>query len=156
MVKAIAARKGCSVEEAVYLYNLRPQDDLMLSTAPINMLYQYHVRVREVYPCEEFEPVVESPYQTGDAVWVKPPRVRCDEQHREGVVTRVLSHQAVEVDRVPRHVKDLHLCTLQEEQAEGSNRTWSSTFSLMPMPMKGKNSPLPQLLSWTMTPHLMS
>ena len=37
-VKVIAARKDCSMAEAVYLYNLRPQDDLTSSTAPVNML----------------------------------------------------------------------------------------------------------------------
>lgn len=62
-VKVIAARKDCSVAEAVHLYNLRPQDDLASSTAPANMLYQYRVRVREIDQCEESEPEVEGPYQ---------------------------------------------------------------------------------------------
>ena len=114
-VKVITARKGCSVAEAVYLYNLRPQDDVTTSTAPGNMLYRYQVRVREVDPCEEKEPEAEGPHQVGDKVWVRPPKVRCDEQHRKGTVTKVLSHQAVEVDGVPRHIKDLHPRTCQGE-----------------------------------------
>lgn len=70
-VMVIAARKGCSVAKAVYLYNLRPQDDLTSSTAPVNMLYQHRVRVRKVDPREESEPEVEGPYQAGDKVWVR-------------------------------------------------------------------------------------
>ncbi|KAG0715735.1 Intracisternal A-particle Pol-related polyprotein [Chionoecetes opilio] len=44
-IKVIAARKGCSVAEAVYLYNLMPKDDCATSTAPANMLYRYTVRI---------------------------------------------------------------------------------------------------------------
>ncbi|MPC89461.1 hypothetical protein E2C01_084411 [Portunus trituberculatus] len=79
------------------------------------MLYRYQVRIREVDPCEEREPEAEGPYQVGDKVWIRPSKVRCDEQHGRGTITRVLSHQAVEVDGVSRHVKDLHLRTCQEE-----------------------------------------
>ena len=60
--------EGHRREKRMYLYNLRPQDDLTSSTAPMNMLYQYQVRVHEVDPCEECEPVVENPYQTEDTV----------------------------------------------------------------------------------------
>ena len=69
---------------------------------------------------EESELEVEGPYQAGDKVWVRPPKVRCNERHRRGTITRVLSHQAVEVDGVSRHVKDLHLRISQEEQAEAT------------------------------------
>lgn len=44
-IKVIAARKGCSVEEAVYLHNLRPLDDVEPATAPSNLLYWYTVRI---------------------------------------------------------------------------------------------------------------
>ncbi|KHJ40057.1 hypothetical protein D918_09885 [Trichuris suis] len=48
-----------------------------------------------------------SPYAAGDAVWVKPPGIRCDRRYQTGTVTDVISSQAVEVDGFPRHVRDL-------------------------------------------------
>uniref|UniRef100_A0A5S6QMD7 Integrase catalytic domain-containing protein n=1 Tax=Trichuris muris TaxID=70415 RepID=A0A5S6QMD7_TRIMR len=89
-VKVIAARKNCSVNEAVYRYNLMPRDDCSVDKAPANAVYRYS-----------------SPYSVGDRVWVKPPRARCDSKYQKGTVTGVLSNQAVEVDGTPRHVRDL-------------------------------------------------
>lgn len=66
--------------------------------------------------CKESEPEVAGTYQVGDKVWVRLPSAHCDERHGRGTVTRVLLHQAVDVDGVPRHVKDLHLCTSTEEK----------------------------------------
>ena len=44
-VKRIAARKCCTIAEAVYWYNVAPKDDVDSSTAPANKLYNYEVRV---------------------------------------------------------------------------------------------------------------
>ncbi|KAG0714344.1 Intracisternal A-particle Pol-related polyprotein [Chionoecetes opilio] len=44
-IKVIATRNGCSVAEAVYLYNLMPKDDCTTSNVPANMLYRYTVRI---------------------------------------------------------------------------------------------------------------
>ena len=46
-------------------------------------------------------------YRVGDEVWVKPPHGRCDTRYGTGKVTGVISQHAVEVDGVPRHVRDL-------------------------------------------------
>ena len=102
----------------MYLYNLRPHDDDESSSAPANMVYQYPVRVQGVDPCEESKLEADGLYQTGDEVWVRPPNARCDEQHTRGRVNKILSHQAVEVDGVPRHVRDLHHCTPQTPQED--------------------------------------
>ena len=106
-VKVIAARKGCSIGEAVYLYNVTPRDDHTESSAPANALYNYAVRV-----CGENDnaPRIVEPvgkYRVGDEVWVKPPHARCNVQYGTGRVTGVISPHAVEVDGVPRHVRDL-------------------------------------------------
>lgn len=37
-VKVIAARKGCSIAEAVYPYNITPRDDCLLISRHANML----------------------------------------------------------------------------------------------------------------------
>ena len=46
-------------------------------------------------------------YRVGDEVWVKPPQGRCDTRYGTGKVTGVISPHAVEVDGIPRHVRDL-------------------------------------------------
>ncbi|MEL7521978.1 MAG: DDE-type integrase/transposase/recombinase, partial [Cyanobacteria bacterium J06553_1] len=105
-VKTIAARKECSIGEAVHLYNVTPRDDCTSDTAPANVLYRYTVRVRAVDTVPEKSKGV-SRYQCGDLVWVRPPDVRCDQRYTEGIVTRTVSEQTVEVDGMPRHVKHL-------------------------------------------------
>ncbi|XP_066985023.1 uncharacterized protein [Macrobrachium rosenbergii] len=112
-VKVIAARKGCSIAEAVYLYNLMPRDDCDSTTAPVSMLYSYPVRIRGVDPCTMNKVAVSGPYKAGDEVWVKPSNMRCNMQFERGKVTGILSEQAVEVNGVPRHVRDLRSCSSQ-------------------------------------------
>ncbi|XP_045111049.1 uncharacterized protein LOC123504528 [Portunus trituberculatus] len=106
-VKVIAARKGCSIAEAVYLYNITPGNDCSPTSAPANMLYGYSVRVRGEDASRSNPAVENNPHHVGEEVWVKPPGVRCDEQYKEGVVTGVVSDQVAEVDGTPRHVRDL-------------------------------------------------
>ena len=107
-VKRIAARKRCSIAEAVYWYNMAPKDGVDLSTAPANKLYSYNVRVYGIdcMPPEEPTGTV-NPYKVGDAVWVKPPGNRCDTRFTRGTVSKVTSDIVVEVDGMPRHVRDL-------------------------------------------------
>ena len=105
-IKTIAARKGCSVPEAVYLYNITPRDGMTPETAPMNSLGGYVARIRGI---DELKPVEKATcrYDVGDAVWVRPPDGRCDRRYDEGRVTRVVSDCTVEIDGIPRHVKDL-------------------------------------------------
>ena len=119
-IKVIAARKDCSIPEAVYLYNLMPQDDCTSSTAPANILYSYTLRVRDVDPQPDDDQVGDGPYSVGEEVWVKPPNARCDVRHNRGTVTKVVSDQAVEIDGVPRHVKHLHRCSAQSVPVKAS------------------------------------
>ncbi|XP_043209912.1 uncharacterized protein LOC122374918 [Amphibalanus amphitrite] len=56
-VKTIVARKGCSVAEAVYRYNVMPRSD-DLNSSPANVLFNYKLRVPDVEneeKCEESE-----------------------------------------------------------------------------------------------------
>ncbi|KRY25976.1 Pol polyprotein [Trichinella spiralis] len=106
-VKVIAARKNCSVEEAVYLYNVTPRDGRNPWTAPANVVHAYAVRVRGVDRATEEPEEKNGRFAVGDSVWVRPPGARCDTRHQKGTVTGVVSDQAVEVDGMPRHVRDL-------------------------------------------------
>ena len=130
-VKTIAARKECSIAEAVYRYNMSPRDESPCST-PASVLYRYNVRVKDV-DCSEAvttEQDAHSRYSVGDDVWVKPPPARCDTVYGTGRVTGILSEQAVKVDRTPRHVRDLRprMTTEDErkptEEMQGETEEW--------------------------------
>ena len=73
-------------------------------------------------------------YEVGDAVWARPPSGRCDKRYDRGNVSRVVSEYTVEVDSIPRHVKDLRrrrVCDKEEqqstegEQPEADEDEWS-------------------------------
>lgn len=108
-MKRTAARKKCSSTEAVNWYNMAPKDGADPSTAQANKLYSYNLRVHGIdcAPPEE-RPEIGNPYHIGDAVWVKPPGSRCDMRFTRGTVSKVMSDVAVEVNRMPWHIRDLH------------------------------------------------
>ncbi|KFD61700.1 hypothetical protein M514_00989 [Trichuris suis] len=106
-VKVIAARKGCSIAEAAYLYNVMPRDGTASPSSPADLVYRYPVRVRGVDPPAVYSPTEDNPYAVGDSVWVKSPGTRCDARYHRGTVTGTVSSQAAEVDGVPRHVRDI-------------------------------------------------
>ena len=117
-VKRIAARKCCTIAEAVYWYNMAPKDDVDSSTAPANKLYNYEVRVLGIDRVEHTEAgAINSPYDVGDTVWVKPQGTRCNTKYRVGTVTGVVSDHTVEVDGMPRHVRDLRSVVPVPERA---------------------------------------
>lgn len=109
-VKTIAARKSCSISEAVYWYNVAPLNATDAMSSPAGRIFSYSVRIRGVD--QEKQPVSREGesgcrFNVGDRVWVRPPGVRCDEQYGRGVVTRVISENSVEVGGIPRHIRDL-------------------------------------------------
>ena len=113
-VKTIAAKTGCDIADAVYLYNASAQDNKTDESTPANQLYRYSARAKLLESSDEERmglPFVCSPrrrsFDVGDAVWVRPPGARCHTRYNEGVVTRRVSDQTVEVDGMPRHVRDL-------------------------------------------------
>lgn len=113
-VKVIAARKRCSVAEAVHLYNVSPRDGTTVTDAPARGVYCHEVRdcVRDAEapvhrtldstPCDH-----NSGYAEGDQVWVRKRGERCTSESQTGVITKVNSPQVVEVDGVPRHIRDV-------------------------------------------------
>ena len=62
----------------LYRYNVAPKDDIDSATAPANKLYNYEVRLLGIDRVLHSEPgAIDSPYDVGDAVWVKPSENRC-------------------------------------------------------------------------------
>ena len=112
-VKVIAARKRCSIAEAVHLYNVTPRDGTTATEVPACGVYRYEVRdcVRREQEQRAADAAPDADdsedYATGDAVWIRERGERCTAASRPGVVTGVNSPQVVEVDGVPRHVRDL-------------------------------------------------
>ena len=106
-VKRIAARMGCSLQEAVYWYNMAPKDDVTAQTAPANGIYRYEVRVKGIDPVKTRPAQTPCKYKDGDPVWVKTPGYRCTSKFRRGRVSGVISQQSVLVDGTPRHIRDL-------------------------------------------------
>ena len=47
-VKRIAARKWCTIPEAVYWYNVMPKDDMSSTTAPANMVDRYCIWLKGI------------------------------------------------------------------------------------------------------------
>ena len=118
----IAARSNCTVAEAVHLYNVTPRDDESTGSAPANAVYRYEVVRRGERTSALKEPPREraqSRYAAGDQVWVKPPNARCHTKFSPGMVTGVLSEQAVEVNGMPRHVRDIRPREAGDTEEEG-------------------------------------
>ncbi|XP_043204508.1 uncharacterized protein LOC122371842 [Amphibalanus amphitrite] len=120
-IKRTVARTGCSVQEALYWHNVTPKDDINPETAPANALYRYEVRLRGIDAGACNPGIVACRFGVGDRVWVRDPTRRCDAQSYIGTVTNVVSPQTVDVDGIPRHVRDLRpvaACDSQRSAAE--------------------------------------
>uniref|UniRef100_A0A5S6QWA3 Integrase catalytic domain-containing protein n=1 Tax=Trichuris muris TaxID=70415 RepID=A0A5S6QWA3_TRIMR len=64
IVKGIVGRKGCSVAEAIYLYNITPRDGCNVASAPANVLYSYQVRLLSVD-----RPAQQDPSESPSRAW---------------------------------------------------------------------------------------
>lgn len=107
-VKTSRARTGCSVMEAVGLYNLWPRDDgTGEQRRPVDFVYRYAVRTRQEVRPNRTSDEVKSKFSVGDRVWCRNPGDRCDARSRPGVVTAIVSRFVVEVDGLNRNVADL-------------------------------------------------
>ena len=73
MVKRIAARMRCPIQEAVYWYNITPRD-ISPSTAPANRIYCYEVGVKEANHVTASLGTKHSSHQVRDRVWFKAPQ----------------------------------------------------------------------------------
>ena len=121
-VKVIAARKRCSVAEAVHLYNISPRETDSKSETPASGIYCYQVRdcvrhttriaSRESSPMPtqwrmKEEASATTKYNEGDMVWMRKPGTRCSEQSKPDIVTKIISPQVVEFEGMPWHIRDL-------------------------------------------------
>ena len=134
-IKRIAARKQCTVMEAVYWYNVTPKDDVSTKTAPANAIHTYRVRIKGIDgACPPDQEEVHGPYGVGDHVWVKSPNSRCTTSFKRGRVTGIISQHSVMVDGTPRHIRDLRpaLEATQSSASDDSNVSSESELLLEP------------------------
>ena len=112
-IKMIAARKRCSIDEAVHIYNATPRDGDSGKEPPAGGIYRYRLRdcvwavecsLENERAAEEMRPLV-GDFAVSDSVWVRRQGTRCTEQSQPGSVTAVSSPWVV--DGTPRHVRDL-------------------------------------------------
>ena len=120
-VKRIAARKACTITEAVYRYNAIPKDAVTTVSAPANAIHCYRVRIKGIDAHLPDWRGTRGPYELGDTVWVKPPNSRCTTSFRRGWIPGIVSEQAVLVDGTPRHVRDARPALNMYPLASSSN-----------------------------------
>ena len=65
-------------------------------------------------------------------MWVKPSENRCHTKYKLGTVTRVVSEQTMEVDGMPRHVRDLR-SVVPPETASTPAQTFVSDDEELPL-----------------------
>ena len=137
-VKVIAARKRCSVSEAVHLYNVTPLDGERADTSPAAQVYRYTIRDRVQAGAADAinlgtaarpgqDDVTDGDgYAVGDEVWMRVPGTRCGEESRRGVVTGMLSQQVVEVGGAPWHVQVSRISVVGRSDTETCLRSASA------------------------------
>ncbi|KRY46628.1 hypothetical protein T03_5274, partial [Trichinella britovi] len=104
-VKVIAARKNCTVEKTVYLYNVTPRDGRNPWTAPANVVHAYAVRVRGVDRATEEPEEKNGRFAVGDSVWVRPPVATCSGDRRDAATRQRPSAQNTVREHSKRHLR---------------------------------------------------
>ena len=106
-VKALAERGGFGPVQAVFSYNVSPKKGQDQETVPQISVHPYEWRL----PWQEGTNIDESEEQAvvqeGDEVWLKPPESKCTTEWTRGTVTKVNSHNNIEVEGMPRHILDV-------------------------------------------------
>ena len=126
-VKRIAARRLC----VGTLWHRKTISTRQLSRA--NKLYNYKVRLLGIDRVLHSEPgAIDSQYDVGDTAWAKPSENRCHTKYKLGTVTRVVSEQTMEVDGMPRHVRDLR-SAVPPETAPTPAQTFMSDDEELPL-----------------------
>ena len=69
-------------------------------------------------------------------MWVKPSENRCHTKYRLGTVTRVVSEQTMEVDGMPRHVRDLRSAVPPETAPTTAQTSMSDDEELPLLPAR--------------------
>lgn len=114
-IKSLATRAQCSIQRAVFWYNLLPKDGSDGSSSPSALLFHHRWSVPGTQITEENHK--SNKYIVGQRVFVKPGvSSRCDEIWPVGIVTRNGVGSQVEVNGVPRHVADVRSVIIDRDE----------------------------------------
>ena len=104
-VKRMAARSGNNILDMVHGYNISPRN---LGFSPSERIFKH--RWKWLHDKEgSREPAKECHLKIGDVVFVKPVDRRCTSRWQEGKVTKIISPWNVEINGMPRHIKDVRI-----------------------------------------------
>ena len=83
------------------------------ASAPANQIFRYEVILLGIYETdkERLSEIHQTRYSVWDRVWIRHLSRRCVARSSLSSVTRVVSTQNVEMDGMPRHVRDLKVAT---------------------------------------------
>ena len=123
-IKSRATRAQCDPRDIVFWYNVAPTIEMKQSSAPSEMLFNYHWRF---LPRVEESEVPCSTYVKGQQVYVKPSISKCTSIWPRGTVTQVNTSTNVDVDGMPRHVADLRAVPDAEPQNDSSSSGYGSS-----------------------------
>lgn len=120
-IKRIAARGNMSPETATFWYNVTPRKESEAGTVPSSILFKYVWRVPFDVNVQEARNDVSCGFVIGDEVWVKPAVNSCTKQWSPARITGLVSAHVVNVDGMPRHIRDVRLrrtgeCTRTDAQ----------------------------------------
>ena len=110
IIKRMSERSERSVEYSVFWYNVTPHYDQRIIPSRKLISYRWRkpfleksagMKTVDVHECKSRE------FFVGDEVWVKPAGACYTTHWKPGVVTGVNSKYNVEIDRVPRQVRDI-------------------------------------------------
>lgn len=103
-VKRTAARSNCTIEDAVFWYNALPRKD---GKIPCQLFLNRRFRLPYEKPKNPVstDSYVQSDFNVGDRVFVRPQAARCVDTWKEGAISKIQNNrQSLEVDGTPFHV----------------------------------------------------
>lgn len=124
-IKRMVARTGGSVQEMLFYYNNSPRCHSGGNIIPSARLFKYKINVPQITgnKMSKLRDTVKNPYQIGDQVYVKPSRSNCTQTWRRGEVTDVTSNVSLEIDGIPRHVRDVRAVIDTSESSDDCGGT---------------------------------
>ncbi|XP_065662657.1 uncharacterized protein LOC136085293 [Hydra vulgaris] len=112
-VKRTAARAQICPLVAVFWYNATPTAGTNEESAPASQKnkYVWRLRIQEEKNTEtqERSRQVMKTYRIGEKVYVRPAGAKCTSVCKIGTVTDILTNTNIEIDGVPRHVRDVRI-----------------------------------------------
>ena len=121
-IKRMSARSSRSIEYCVFWYNITPRCDQGIAPARKLLHHEWlNPFLNNESKNDEPHDSIDSEFSVGDKVWVKPPAARCTTFWNPGIVTGINSKYNIEIDGVPRHLRDVRRRWVDDSRREDEN-----------------------------------